>query len=73
MLGARGIEVHICNFWPQWGVSMWGLLTAGRYVEAQRQLVDVVLPFMRLWGEIENSPSVARQRSNAMLKSRDQA
>ena len=57
MLGARGIEVHICNFWPQWGVRMWSLLNEGRYVEAQRQLVDVVLPFMRLWGEIESYTS----------------
>ena len=57
MLGARGIEVHICNFWPQWGVAMWRLLTEGRYVDAQRQLIDVVLPFMRLWEEIENYTS----------------
>ena len=57
MLGARGIEVHICNFWPQWGVTMWRLLTEGRYVDAQRQLIDVVLPFMRLWEEIENYTS----------------
>ena len=53
MLGARGIEVHICNFWPEWGVRMWGLLGEGRYVEAQHELVRVVLPFMRLWTEIE--------------------
>ena len=57
MLGARGIEVHICNFWPQWGVTMWRLLTEGRYVEAQRQLIDVVLPFMRLWEEMEQYTS----------------
>ena len=57
MLGARGIEVHICNFWPQWGVTMWRLLTEGRYVEAQRQLIDVVLPFMRLWEEMETYTS----------------
>ena len=57
MLGARGIEVHICNFWPQWGVTMWRLLTEGRYVEAQHQLIEVVLPFMRLWEEMENYTS----------------
>jgi dihydrodipicolinate synthase/N-acetylneuraminate lyase len=57
MLGARGIEVHICNFWPQWGVTMWRLLSEGRYVEAQRQLIDVVLPFMRLWEEMERYTS----------------
>ena len=57
MLGARGIEVHICNFWPQWGVRMWGLLNDGRYVEAQHELVRVVLPFMRLWTEMEGYTS----------------
>lgn len=57
MLGARGIEVHICNFWPQWGVRMWELLNQRCYVEAQQQLVEVVLPFMRLWSEIEGYTS----------------
>ena len=57
MLGARGIEVHICNFWPQWGVRMWSLLNDGRYVEAQHELVKVVLPFMRLWTEMEGYTS----------------
>lgn len=57
MLGARGIEVHICNFWPQWGVRMWELLNRRLYEEAQQQLVEVVLPFMRLWSEIEGYTS----------------
>ena len=57
MLGARGIEVHICNFWPQWGVRMWEMLNEGRYVEAQHELVKVVLPFMRLWTEMEGYTS----------------
>lgn len=57
MLGARGIEVHVCNYWPQWGVNMWELLNQQRYIEAQRQLVDVALPYMRLWGEIEQYTS----------------
>ena len=30
MLGARGIEVHVCNYWPQWGVKLWGLLESQR-------------------------------------------
>ena len=57
MLGARGIEVHICNFWPQWGVRMWEMLNDRRYVEAQHELVRVVLPFMRLWTEMEGYTS----------------
>lgn len=53
MLGARAIEVHVCNYWPEWGVRMVQLLEERNYTEAQQQLVDVVLPFMKLWREIE--------------------
>ncbi|HUH98297.1 MAG TPA: dihydrodipicolinate synthase family protein, partial [Anaerolineales bacterium] len=44
MLGARGIEVHVCNYWPQWGVRMWKLLEGCQYIEAQRELVKVAMP-----------------------------
>jgi 4-hydroxy-tetrahydrodipicolinate synthase len=57
MLGARGIEVHVCNYWPQWGVKLWSLLESGDYVEAQRQLVRVGMPFMALWQEMERHTS----------------
>jgi len=26
ILGARSIELHICNHWPEWGVELWQLL-----------------------------------------------
>jgi dihydrodipicolinate synthase/N-acetylneuraminate lyase len=57
MLGARGIEVHGCNYWPQWGVRLWELLENGRYVEAQQELVRVAMPFMMLWQEMERYTS----------------
>jgi dihydrodipicolinate synthase/N-acetylneuraminate lyase len=57
MLGARGIEVHVCNYWPQWGVKVWGLLESHQYVEAQRELVRVAMPFMALWQEMERYTS----------------
>jgi dihydrodipicolinate synthase/N-acetylneuraminate lyase len=57
MLGARGIEVHVCNYWPQWGVRMWNLLESHRYVEAQQELVQVAMPFMALWVEMEQYTS----------------
>jgi dihydrodipicolinate synthase/N-acetylneuraminate lyase len=57
MLGARGIEVHVCNYWPQWGVKLWRLLESGDYVEAQRQLVRVGMPFVALWQEMERHTS----------------
>ena len=52
ILGARGIEVHICNYWPQWGVRLWNLLENREYVEAQKELVGVAMPFYTLWKEM---------------------
>jgi dihydrodipicolinate synthase/N-acetylneuraminate lyase len=53
MLGARAIEVHVCNYWPEWGVRLWNLLEGRDYVEAQTELVRVAMPFMVLWREME--------------------
>jgi dihydrodipicolinate synthase/N-acetylneuraminate lyase len=57
MLGARGIEVHVANYWPQWGVKMWNLLNNHQYIEAQKELVKVAMPFMSLWVEMEQFTS----------------
>ncbi len=57
ILGGRGIEVHVCNYWPQWGVRMWNLLESHQYVEAQHELVRVAMPFMALWQEMEQYTS----------------
>ena len=38
---------------PNGGCGCGALLNEGRYVEAQHELVEVVLPFMRLWTEME--------------------
>jgi dihydrodipicolinate synthase/N-acetylneuraminate lyase len=53
ILGARAIEIHQGNYWPQFAVALWQLLEEGRYVEAQREMVRVCMPFMDLWGEME--------------------
>lgn len=57
MLGARSIEVHICNHWPEWGVRIWQMLEEKRYEEAQRQLMTVVAPYYLLWEEMEQFTS----------------
>ncbi|MBQ17964.1 MAG: dihydrodipicolinate synthase family protein [Planctomycetaceae bacterium] len=57
MLGARSIELHICNHWPEWGVGLWGLLEAGSYSEAHHGLMEVVAPYYRLWAEMEKFTS----------------
>jgi 4-hydroxy-tetrahydrodipicolinate synthase len=55
MLGARAFEVHLCNYWPEWGIRLIDDLTAGRYPEVQRALVKEAMPFYKLWVEIEKS------------------
>jgi dihydrodipicolinate synthase/N-acetylneuraminate lyase len=57
MLGARSIEIHVANYWPQWAVGMWRMLERGDYLEAQRELVRVAMPFMALWTEMESFTS----------------
>lgn len=57
ILGARSIELHVCNYWPQWGVALWDLLESGRYREAQLELARVALPFYTLWKEMEKFTS----------------
>ncbi len=57
ILGARCIELHICNHWPQWGARLWELLESRRYREAQLAMADVLMPFLELWGEMEQFTS----------------
>lgn len=57
ILGARAIETHVCNYWPEWGLRVWEALEQGHYVEVQHQLVKVAMPFMKLWGEMERHTS----------------
>ena len=53
ILGARSIEIHQGNYWPQFAVGLWQMLERGEYAEAQRQMVTVCMPFMELWVEME--------------------
>ena len=53
MMGARAFEVHLCNYWPQWGVRLLDRLGAGDYPEVQRMMVEEAMPFYKLWVEIE--------------------
>ncbi len=57
ILGARSIEIHVANYWPQWAVGLWQSLERGEYAEAQREMVRVALPFMALWSEMESFTS----------------
>lgn len=53
MLGARGINTHPSNYWPEWGVRLWGLLEGGKYKEAQEEMNRVIMPYYDLAYEVE--------------------
>ena len=57
ILGARSIEIHVANYWPQWAVALWQMLERGEYAEAQREMARVAMPFMTLWSEMETFTS----------------
>lgn len=53
MMGARAFEVHLCNYWPEWGVRLIERLAAHDYLEVQRMITDEAMPFYHLWMKIE--------------------
>jgi dihydrodipicolinate synthase/N-acetylneuraminate lyase len=53
MMGARAFEVHLCNYWPEWGIKLLDRLNARDYSEVQRMMVKEAMPFYHLWVEIE--------------------
>ena len=55
MMGARAFEVHLCNYWPEWGIKLLERLSARDYREVQRMMVDEAMPFYKLWVEIEKT------------------
>jgi dihydrodipicolinate synthase/N-acetylneuraminate lyase len=57
ILGARSIEIHAGNYWPQWAVSFLHLLEEARYTEAQNELMRVLIPFYDLWGDMQQYTS----------------
>lgn len=52
-LGAKAFEVHLCNFWPEWGIRLLDEVRAGNYPEIARMMVEEAMPFYKLWVEIE--------------------
>jgi dihydrodipicolinate synthase/N-acetylneuraminate lyase len=55
MLGARAFEVHLCNYWPEWGIKLIDNLNSGRHLDVQQALVREAMPFYKLWVEIEKT------------------
>jgi 4-hydroxy-tetrahydrodipicolinate synthase len=54
MMGARSIEMHICNYWPEFALKMLDDLKAGRYEAVQADMISGVMPFYHLWSRIES-------------------
>jgi 4-hydroxy-tetrahydrodipicolinate synthase len=55
MPSGRAFEVHLSNYWPEWGIKLIADLNANRYGEVQRMLVREAMPFYKLWTEIERN------------------
>ncbi len=54
-LGARAFEVHLCNFWPAWGIKLIDEVRAGNYAEIARMMTEEAMPFYKLWVDIEQN------------------
>jgi 4-hydroxy-tetrahydrodipicolinate synthase len=54
-LGAKAFEVHLCNFWPQWGLKLLQEIGQQNYPEVARMLVQEAMPFYKLWVDIEKA------------------
>lgn len=52
-MGARAFEVHLCNFWPEWGIRLIDAVQAADYGEVGRMMVAEAMPFYKLWVRIE--------------------
>lgn len=51
-LGARAFEVHLCNYWPEWGIRLIEQVEARNYTEIARMMVEEAMPFYKLWVQI---------------------
>lgn len=54
-MGARAFEVHLCNFWPQWGLKLIKEIDSGNYPEIARMMTQEAMPWYKLWVEMEDN------------------
>jgi dihydrodipicolinate synthase/N-acetylneuraminate lyase len=52
-LGAKAFEVHLCNYWPEWGIKLIDEVRARNYAEISRMMIEEAMPFYKLWVKIE--------------------
>jgi len=54
-LNAKAFEVHMCNFWPEWGAKLINEVKNKKFEEIARMMVEEAMPFYKLWVEIETN------------------
>ena len=54
-LNATAFEVHMCNFWPEWGAKLINEVKNKKFEEIARMMVEEAMPFYKLWVEIETN------------------
>ena len=54
-LNAKAFEVHMCNFWPEWGAKLIKEVKNKNFEEIARMMVEEAMPFYKLLVEIETN------------------
>ena len=54
-LNAQAFEVHLCNYWPEWGIKLIDKIKNKHYEEVARMMIEEAMPFYKLWVEIEKN------------------
>jgi len=54
-LNATAFEVHMCNFWPEWGAKLINEVKNKKFEEIARMMIEEAMPFYKLWVEIETN------------------
>tara|TARA_B110000438_G_scaffold113669_1_gene111479 strand:- start:461 stop:1423 length:963 start_codon:yes stop_codon:yes gene_type:complete len=52
-LNAKAFEVHLCNYWPEWGIKLINEINKKNYEEVARMMIEEAMPFYKLWVSIE--------------------
>ena len=54
-LNARAFEVHLCNYWPEWGIKLIDEIHSKNFEEIARMMIEEAMPFYKLWVSIEKN------------------
>ncbi len=57
MLGGTGFITHLATIWPEHDISVWNLLEAGKYKEAQEKIMNVNWPWQAFRGKMAERTS----------------